>query len=202
MDDNLKPGQREAELRLIELGGSQPDLVPGRRRRPWSEDGEDLQIELTILDPRLPEWGFPHRGSDGAAGLDLFACLQAPLVLEPGSAAILIPAGFALHIADPGWCGVIAPRSGLGHRGLVLGNGVGVIDADYTGPVMISAWNRGAAAVTVRPGDRIAQMLFVPVAHPTFTVVEGFTAATGRGAGGFGSTGLDPVSRPGTPGDD
>lgn len=153
-------------------------------------------ISLRILDERLRAWGFPRRGSAGAAGIDLHACLPEPLRLEPGSAAVLIGAGFALRIADPGWCGLVAPRSGLGHRGLVLGNGVGIVDSDYRGPVTVSAWNRnapGSDAITIEPGDRIAQLLFVPAARPDLEIVDAFEDATDRGGGGFGSTGTAPA---------
>lgn len=153
-----------------------------------------MEIEVKLLDPRLPGWGFPAWGSDGAAGLDLHACLDAPLALPPGSAPALVPAGLAIRIGEPGWCGLVVPRSGLGHRGLVLGNAVGVIDADYEGAILVSAWNRTAGAdareIVVSPGERIAQMLFVPVARPRFVAVESFPGPSRRGGGGFGSTGL------------
>lgn len=156
-----------------------------------------LRVEFRLLDPRLTGWGFPRWGSQAAAGLDLHACLDEPLTLAPQAAAVLVPAGFAVIIRDPDWCAMIYPRSGLGHRdGLVLGNGVGVIDADYEGPLMVSAWNRNppgtTAPVTIRPGDRIAQLVFTRITRPEFTVTDGPAAATsGRGHGGFGSTGLD-----------
>ena len=128
-----------------------------------------------------------------AAGIDLHACLDAKLHLAPQSPAVLVPAGIALHMADPGMAALIVPRSGLGHkRGLVVGNLVGVIDADYIGPIMVSLWNRaspGTEAIVIEPGDRVAQMLFVPVLRPNFSVVEAFSRSTARGAGGFGSTG-------------
>ena len=150
-------------------------------------------IEITVLDPRLHGWGLPQRQSGMAAAIDLHACLDAPLRLLPGSAAALVPAGFAMHIADPGIAALILPRSGAGHRrGLVLGNLVGLIDPDYTGPVLVSAWNRNAAggeAVVIEPGERLAQMVFVPVLHPVLRVVDAFSARSGRGEGGFGSTG-------------
>jgi len=152
-----------------------------------------LKIAVKILDPRLADWGLPSYQSDMAAGIDLHACLEAPLSLAPQSPAQLIPAGIAIHIADPSVAALIVPRSGLGHRhGLVMGNLVGVIDADYTGPIMVSAWNRsapGSAPVVINPGERIAQMLFVPILRPVFEVVEEFGTVTARGAGGFGSTG-------------
>ena len=156
-------------------------------------------VDVKLLDLRLPGWGFPHWGSDMAAGLDLFACLDRPLTLQPGDPAALISSGIAIRIGDPGWCAVIAPRSGLGHRGLVLGNTIGIIDADYEGPCLVSAWNRNApgsgAAITVSPGDRLAQMLFLPVTRPRFRVVEAFDGTSGRGTGGFGSTGVEAIRR-------
>ncbi|MGI3777326.1 MAG: dUTP diphosphatase [Janthinobacterium lividum] len=151
------------------------------------------EIEITILDPRLHDWGLPQRQSDMAAAIDLHACLDAPLVLPPGSPPVLVPAGFAMHIADPGVAALILPRSGAGHRrGLVLGNLVGLIDPDYTGPLMVSAWNRnapGGETVTIEPGERLAQLVFVPVLHPTLRVVDTFSELTKRGTAGFGSTG-------------
>jgi dUTP diphosphatase len=157
-----------------------------------------LKVELKILDPRLPGWGFPHYGSDLAAGLDLHACLDAPLLLRPQAPAALISAGIAFRIGDPAWCGLVLPRSGLGHReGLVLGNAVGLIDADYEGTCLISAWNRnpphsGAAddGILIRPGDRIAQLVFTRIARPEFALVEAFSQSGARQAGGFGSTGV------------
>ncbi len=152
-----------------------------------------LKIALKILDHRLHDWGLPCCQTDMAAGIDLHACIEAPLSLAPQAPAQLIPAGIAIHIADSGVAALIVPRSGQGHRhGLVMGNLVGVIDADYTGPIMVSAWNRsapGSAPLVIQPGERIAQMLFVPILRPVFEVVEGFATVTGRGAGGFGSTG-------------
>jgi dUTP pyrophosphatase len=128
-----------------------------------------------------------------AAAIDLFACVDTPLVVAPQSAAQFVPAGIAIHIGEPNVAAIIVPRSGLGHKkGLVLGNLVGVIDADYTGPVMISVWNRseiGSAPIVIEPGDRIAQLMFVPVLRPAFDVVDEFSAVSVRGAGGFGSTG-------------
>jgi dUTP pyrophosphatase len=152
-----------------------------------------LHVEVKILDPRIHEWGLPRRHSAMAAAIDLFACIDAPLAIDPDSAAHLIPAGIAIHIGKPGYAALIVPRSGLGHRaGLVMGNLVGVLDADYMGPVMISAWNRnppGTTPILIQPGDRIAQMLFVPVARPNFTVVDAFSQQSARGEAGFGSTG-------------
>jgi dUTP pyrophosphatase len=153
-----------------------------------------VKIELKILDPRLTGWGFPSWGSSLAAGLDLHACIEQPLLLEPQMPAVLISTGFAFRIGDPEWCGLVLPRSGLGHKkGLVLGNTVGVIDADYQGPCLISAWNRNpeGEAIPVRPGDRIAQLLFTRIARPQFAMVSAFSADESRQQGGFGSTGVE-----------
>jgi dUTP pyrophosphatase len=153
-----------------------------------------VKIELKILDPRLPGWGFPSWGSSLAAGLDLHACIDHPLLLEPQMPAVLISAGIAFRIGDPEWCALVLPRSGLGHKkGLVLGNTVGVIDADYQGPCLISAWNRNpdGEAIEVRPGDRIAQLLFTRIARPQFAIVSAFSASGSRQEGGFGSTGVE-----------
>jgi dUTP pyrophosphatase len=155
-----------------------------------------MSLELKVLDPRILAWGFPHHGSALSVGLDLHACLDAPLHLAPGGPPALVSAGFALRIGDPDWCGIVAPRSGLGHRGLVLGNTIGVIDADYEGPLTLSLWNRNAAggdAIAIEPGDRVAQLLLVRVSRPDMTIVTEFTGASGRGAGGFGSTGVRPA---------
>jgi dUTP pyrophosphatase len=167
-----------------------------------------LNVELKIIDPRLPGWGFPHYGSSLAAGLDLHACLDEPLVLRPQAPAVLISAGFAFRIGDPGWCALVLPRSGLGHQGLVLGNAVGLIDADYEGPCLVSAWNRnppgaGGAAegIVINPGDRIAQLVFSRFARPEFTIVEEFPAAGGRQNAGFGSTGSLPLVQTGRGGE-
>lgn len=147
-------------------------------------------IALKILDPRLgPEYPLPAYATAMSAGLDLRAMIDAPLELAPGATA-LVPSGLAIHIGDPGLCAVILPRSGLGHRhGLVMGNLVGLIDADYQGPLMISCWNRGDAALTIAPGDRIAQLVFLPVARIAFEQVAEFDQSD-RGAGGFGHTGV------------
>lgn len=156
------------------------------------------KVGLHLLDPRLTGWGFPRWGSAAAAGLDLHACLDAPLLLEPQAPPALIPAGVSVRIGDPDWCGLVFARSGLGHReGLVLGNGTGVIDADYEGPLMISAWNRNPsgsrAAIRIEPGERIAQLVFTRVLRPDFEIREGAAEPdvppSGRGQGGFGSTG-------------
>lgn len=147
------------------------------------------EVELKILDPRLGnEFPLPAYATPGSAGMDLRAMLDAPLALAPGDSA-LVPSGIAIHIGDPALCAVVLPRSGLGHRhGLVLGNLVGLIDADYQGPLMISCWNRGNGPFTIAPGDRIAQLVFMPVAQVGFRVVQAFEAST-RGEGGFGHTG-------------
>jgi dUTP pyrophosphatase len=144
-------------------------------------------IDLKVLDPRMAEC-LPAYATPGSAGLDLRACTDGPLVIEPGQ-AVLIPTGIALHIADPGLAAMILPRSGLGHKhGIVLGNLVGLIDSDYQGPLMVSCWNRGQAAFTVQPMERIAQLVIVPVVQAQFRQVQAFDAST-RGQGGFGSTG-------------
>ena len=144
-------------------------------------------IELKILDPRVADC-LPAYATAGSAGLDLRACLDAPLVLEPGQAH-LIPTGLAIHIGDPGLAAMILPRSGLGHKhGIVLGNLVGLIDSDYQGPLMVSCWNRGTSAFTVQPLERVAQLVIVPVVQVELDVVESFEESA-RGAGGFGSTG-------------
>ncbi len=145
-------------------------------------------LKFRILDPRLgSDFPLPHYASDGAAGMDMRACLQAPLTLEPGQAE-LIPTGLAIHLEDPGLAAMLLPRSGLGHRGLVLGNLVGLIDSDYQGEVKISAWNRGHEPITIEPGERIAQMVIVPVVQVTLQQVETFETSA-RAGGGFGSTG-------------
>ena len=144
-------------------------------------------VAVKILDPRLRDQ-MPQYATPGSAGLDLRACLDAPLTLQPGQTE-LIPAGMAIHLADPGLAAMILPRSGLGHKhGIVLGNLVGLIDSDYQGPLMVSCWNRGGVAYTVQPGERIAQLVVVPVVRVAFEIVDDFTA-TARGAGGFGSSG-------------
>ena len=147
------------------------------------------RLQVRILDPRLgSEWPLPAYATDGSAGLDLRACVATPLVLAPGCAE-LVPTGLAIHLADPGLAAVLLPRSGLGHKhGIVLGNLVGLIDSDYQGPVMVSLWNRGAASFTIEPGERIAQLVVVPVVQVRLEVVAEF-ALSERGAGGFGSSG-------------
>ena len=150
-----------------------------------------LPVELRILDKRLGDSiELPTRATEGSAGLDLRACLQEPLTLKPGQSE-LVPAGFAIHIADPGYAALILPRSGLGHKhGIVLGNLVGLIDSDYQGEIMISCWNRGRDAFTIEVGERIAQLVVVPVQQVEFKIVEEFPQSA-RGAGGFGHTGKE-----------
>lgn len=146
-------------------------------------------IELKILDDRLGDAiPVPHYATDGSAGLDMRACIDEPLTVEPGETE-LIPTGLAIHIGDPGLAAVLLPRSGLGHKhGLVLGNLTGLIDSDYQGQVFISCWNRGSNSYDVKPGERIAQMVFVPVEQVRFEVVEEFDDSA-RGDGGFGHSG-------------
>ncbi|MEO7009673.1 MAG: dUTP diphosphatase [Caldimonas sp.] len=144
-------------------------------------------IDLKIIDPRIAAQ-LPAYATPGSAGLDLRACIDAPIVVGPGQAQ-LIPTGLAIHIGDPGLAAMLLPRSGLGHKhGIVLGNLVGLIDSDYQGPLMVSCWNRGATAFTIAPMERIAQLVIVPVLQATFRVVDEF-GASDRGANGFGSTG-------------
>ncbi len=145
------------------------------------------RLEVRVLDPRIRE-NLPQYATPGAAGLDLRACLDAPLVLQPGDSQ-LVPSGIAIHLGDAGLAAIVLPRSGLGAKhGIVLGNLVGLIDSDYQGQIFVSVWNRGKAAFTIQPLERIAQLVVVPVVQVEFQVVEQF-AASARGAGGFGSTG-------------
>ena len=155
---------------------------------PVSASLQPLQVKL--LDPRFGDsWPLPAYATEASAGMDLRAATEAPLVLAPGDTA-LIPSGLAVHVADPNLCAIILPRSGLGHRhGIVLGNGTGLIDADYQGPLLISVWNRGREAFTIEPGDRIAQLVVVPIVRVALQVVDTFTDST-RGSGGFGHTGV------------
>jgi dUTP pyrophosphatase len=146
-----------------------------------------MKIDVRILDERLRD-RLPHYATPGSAGLDLRACIDAPLELAPGDAQ-LIPTGMAIHLADPAYAAMILPRSGLGSRhGIVLGNLVGLIDSDYQGPLMVSCWNRGSAGYTIKPFERIAQMIVVPVVQVDFQLVDDFERSA-RGDGGFGSTG-------------
>ena len=147
-----------------------------------------MDLDVKILDARMRDQ-LPQYATPGSAGLDLRACLDAPLTLAP-NAWQLVPTGLAIHLADPGYAALILPRSGLGHKhGIVLGNLVGLIDSDYQGPLMVSCWNRSQAAFTVQPFERIAQLVIVPVVQAQFNVVNEFTSATERGEGGYGSTG-------------
>ena len=147
-------------------------------------------IEVKLLDPRFgDEWPLPAYATEASAGLDLRAALEAPLVLGPGETA-LRPSGIAIHLADPHLCAVVLPRSGLGHRhGIVLGNGTGLIDADYQGPLLISVWNRSQESFTIQPGDRVAQLVVLPITRVSLQVVDTF-ADSARGEGGFGHTGV------------
>jgi len=147
------------------------------------------KIQLKIIDPRLgSEFPLPDYATAGAAGMDMRACVDAPLEIAPGETH-LIPTGLAIHIEEAGLAAMLLPRSGLGHKhGIVLGNLVGLIDSDYQGQVFVSCWNRGSTSFTVEPGERIAQMVIVPVVHADFEIVDDF-AASDRGAGGFGHTG-------------
>ena len=146
-------------------------------------------VQVKILDQRIRgEFGLPHYATEGSAGLDLRACIDAPIALAAGETE-LIPSGIAIYLDDPSMAAVLLPRSGMGHKhGIVLGNLVGLIDSDYQGQVYISCWNRGQNAFTIEPGDRIAQMVFVPVVQASFNVVEEFVESE-RAAGGFGHTG-------------
>ena len=146
-----------------------------------------MKIDIKILNERMRDQ-LPHYATPGSAGLDLRACLDAPLMLEPGETK-LVPTGLAIHVADPGYAALILPRSGLGHKhGIVLGNLVGLIDSDYQGELMISTWNRGHEPFTLNPLERLAQLVIVPVVQAQFNIVDDFEASA-RGAGGFGSTG-------------
>lgn len=160
-----------------------------RRWRRVTEAGSLRAIELKVLDPRVGDTiPLPHYATDGSAGLDMRACIDDALLVEPGE-AVLVPTGIAIHINDNALAAVLLPRSGLGHKhGLVLGNLTGLIDSDYQGQIFISCWNRGSKAYTVQPGERIAQMVFVPVEQVRFEVVEEF-AGSQRGEGGFGHSG-------------
>ncbi len=147
-------------------------------------------LQIKLLDPRFGgEWPLPEYATASSAALDLRAAIDAPLTIQPGQAE-LVPSGIAIHLADPTLCALVLPRSGLGHKhGLVLGNGTGLIDADYQGPLMISVWNRGRESFTMAPGDRIAQLVVMPIVRVALDVVDAFEDSA-RGAGGFGHTGL------------
>lgn len=145
-------------------------------------------VDVMILDPRLKD-SLPSYATPGSAGLDLRACLETAVDIEPGQ-TLLVPTGLSIHIADPGFAAMILPRSGMGHKhGIVLGNLVGLIDSDYQGPLMVSTWNRGQSAFRLEPMERLAQLVIVPVVQAQFRVVEQFASQSNRGTGGFGSTG-------------
>ena len=148
------------------------------------------ELEIRLLDPRFGDsWPLPEYATAASAGMDLRAALEVEQVLHPGD-AMLVPSGLSIHIADPGLCALVLPRSGLGHRhGIVLGHGTGLIDADYQGPLLISVWNRSREAFTIQPGDRIAQLVLVPIVRAKLKVVDTF-AGSARGEGGFGHTGV------------
>lgn len=149
-----------------------------------------LPLQVKLLDPRFGDgWPLPAYATESSAGLDLRAALEAPLTLGAGQSA-LVPSGIAIHLADPNLCALVLPRSGLGHRhGIVLGNGTGLIDADYQGPLLISLWNRSAEAFVIQPGDRVAQLVVLPIARVQLKIVDTFIASA-RGEGGFGHTGV------------
>ena len=146
-------------------------------------------VQVIVRDPKLHEYGILTKGSTDAAGYDLRACIETETVLEPGK-NILVSTGLSIYMADPAFCATLLPRSGLGHKhGIVLGNLVGLIDADYQGPLMISLWNRSSEPFTIKPYERMAQMVFLPVLHPVFFETESFDTSTARGHGGFNSSG-------------
>lgn len=149
-----------------------------------------VPLQVQLLDPRFgDEWPLPAYATEASAGIDLRAALEAPLSLAPGDAA-LVPSGISIYLEDPNLCAVVLPRSGLGHRhGIVLGNGTGLIDADYQGPLLISLWNRGKEAFVLQPGDRVAQLVVLPITRVKLQVVDTF-ASSARGEGGFGHTGI------------
>jgi dUTP pyrophosphatase len=150
-------------------------------------------MQIKVMDARLFDWGLPRFQTAGAAAIDLFACVDDVIFIEAQKPAMLVNSGIAISFGDLSIAGLVLPRSGLGHKkGLVLGNTVGLIDPDYAGEILISVWNRcplGTAPIEVHPGDRIGQLVFVPIVRPSFEVVDEFSRQTGRGAGGFGSTG-------------
>ncbi len=152
------------------------------------------EFELKILDSRIREWGLPNFQTDMSAGIDMYACIDEPLELHPQADAVLIPTGVAILMNDPHVVAFLLARSGLGHKkGVILGQSVGTIDADYANQIFVSTWLRtppGSAPVIINPGDRIAQLVFLPILRPTFKVVDEFSATTSRGMGGFGSTGV------------
>ncbi|MBW6528578.1 dUTP diphosphatase [Sphingomonas sp. RHCKR7] len=163
-----------------------------------TERDKTRAVELRVVDERLHDWGLPRYQTDMAAGIDLHACIDAPLTLQPQAPAVLIPSGIALLMNDPYMAAMLLARSGLGHKkGLILGQSVGLIDADYADQIYISAWLRtppGSEPLVIEPGDRVAQLVFVPILRPALRVVETFSSETGRGLGGFGSTGYGSAS--------
>jgi dUTP pyrophosphatase len=160
---------------------------------------DSLRVEMKILDPRIHEWGHPDYQTAMSAGIDMYACIEDDMVIEPQAPAVLIPSGIALLMGQENMVALLLARSGFGHKkGLVLGQAVGTIDADYTAQIFISAWLRnppGSAPLTISPGDRIAQLVFLPILRPSFAVVEEFSRRTDRGDGGFGSTGASSANR-------
>jgi dUTP pyrophosphatase len=183
---------RSAPMTTPGTDGISTSAVPAARSASMNEPRP--QIELKILDPRLHHWGLPDYQTAMSAGIDMYACIEAPMVIQPQAAAVLIPSGIALLMNDPHMVGFLLARSGLGHKkGLVLSQAVGTIDADYTAQIYMSVWLRnppGSEPVTISPGDRIAQLVFLPILRPSFSVVDEFSQATERGEGGFGSTGV------------
>lgn len=155
---------------------------------------QNPQFEMIIHDPRLHQWGLPDYQTEMSAGIDMYACLDAPLEIQPQAPATLVPSGISILMHDPHMVAFLLARSGLGHKhGLILGQSVGTIDADYANQIFISVWLRtppGSPAFTINPGDRIAQLVFLPIARPTFNIVDSFSHDTARGMGGFGSTGI------------
>ena len=155
---------------------------------------DDLQVEFKIIDARLRDWGFPSWGSPWAAGLDLFACVDAPVEIVEQATPVFVSTGMAFRIGNPSWCALVLPRSGAGHRGLIHGNTVGVVDPDFDGPCKLSLWNRNPAGgiadpIVVKPGDRIGQLVFTRTTRPELLEVTNFSVRSKRGDHGFGSSG-------------
>jgi dUTP pyrophosphatase len=164
----------------------------GEKQLSYDKDGP--VVEMQVLDPRVHEWGLPRFQTDMSAGIDMYACIDGPMTIYPQADAVLIPSGIAVLMNDPNMVAFLLARSGLGHKkGLILGQSVGTIDADYANQIFISAWLRtppGSEPLAINPGDRIAQLVFLPIIRPSFQVVDTFSATTQRGLGGFGSTGI------------
>jgi dUTP pyrophosphatase len=165
---------------------SQPSI-----RRAWPDD---LRVEFRELDDRLRNWGFPNWGSELAAGLDLFACVDGPIEIKEQAAPVFVSTGMAFRVGDPKWCALVLPRSGWGHRGLIHGNSVGVVDPDFDGPCQLSLWNRNPSGgptepIIVRPGDRIGQFVFTRTTRPSMVEVAEFAGRNDRGGRGYGSSG-------------